>query len=563
MIYRKLLILFAVIFLIPALSFAQETRPDDKAAETALKAKAYELLESLATQISTLQSAENRARIGSNIGWSIWPHDEKRARALFNEVGQDIRLGLKPPEFDNPEEERTLLVFLQLRDDTIDRIAKYDPEFAFDFLRTTEPAYEQMPPAFREKERALTLRLGKQVAGTKPDIALKLGRASLAQGVSEELLTLLRPLLRKHREQGVTLYKEIVVKLSKTKLTTDYRMVRFLAGLAGIKPPLADETAFRELIDILVSKSLANKCDKETWDEEAGFFCSEIGPLVARLQSVDPRAAKLKHLAEESERIPWAAEAYAELEDFVAAGDFDGLLGLAEKYPEFKNVVFWRAFELARIAGDVERAKKVANAYDFSSEAQQRMFAQIEQMKGVATVTEEELEEIQRQVDTIADMKVRLDYLVQNAVRIGATNRAVALKLLDRATPIVEAHKPVGERTRALIRLAMFYCMEKSDRGFTIMESQLPKLNELIDAAVKLDGFDTQYVRDGEWNMSANGNLGEILTDLSQNAGYFAWCDFDRAVNMAAQFERAEIRMMAQLKLAQSIVSGPPKRIRM
>ena len=211
----------------------------------------------------------------------------------------------------------------------------------------------------------------------------------------------------------------------------------------------------------------------------------------------------------------------------------------------------------------MERAKKVANAYDFSPEAQQRMFAQIEQMKGVATVTEEELEEIQRQVDTIADMKVRLDYLVQNAVRIGATNRAVALKLLDRATPIVEAHKPVGERTRALIRLAMFYCMEKSDRGFTIMESQLPKLNELIDAAVKLDGFDTQYVRDGEWNMSANGNLGEILTDLSQNAGYFAWCDFDRAVNMAAQFERAEIRMMAQLKLAQSIVSGAPKRIRM
>jgi len=40
MIFRKLLILFAVIFLIPALSFAQETRPDDKAAEPALKAKA-------------------------------------------------------------------------------------------------------------------------------------------------------------------------------------------------------------------------------------------------------------------------------------------------------------------------------------------------------------------------------------------------------------------------------------------------------------------------------------------------------------------------------------------
>ena len=113
-----------------------------------------------------------------------------------------------------------------------------------------------------------------------------------------------------------------------------------------------------------------------------------------------------------------------------------------------------------------------------------------------------------------------------------------------------------------LVAVAVLYCMEKSDRGFTMMEAQMPKLNELIDAAVKLDGFDTQYVRDGEWNMSANGSLGELLTQLSQYAGYFAWCDFDRAVSMAAQFERTEIRMMAQLKLAQSIVAGPPKRPR-
>jgi hypothetical protein len=284
---------------------------------------------------------------------------------------------------------------------------------------------------------------------------------------------------------------------------------------------------------------------------------------VARLESVDPRAAKLKHLVAEPESRPWAAEAYVELEELSEARDYDGLLRLAEKYPEIKSTILWRAFDLARNNGEVERAKKIATAYDFSTEAQRRMFEQLERLKEVATLTEAELEEIQRQVETFTDMRQRVDYLVMNAVRIGPNNRTVALKLLDRATAIIEVHKPVGERTRALIRLAMIYCMQKSDRGFAIMESQLPKLNERIDAAMKLDGFDTQYVRDGEWNMSANGSLGEILTDLSQNASYFAWCDFDRAVNMAAQFERAEIRMMAQLKLAQSIVSGPPKPMRM
>ena len=109
--------------------------------------------------------------------------------------------------------------------------------------------------------------------------------------------------------------------------------------------------------------------------------------------------------------------------------------------------------------------------------------------------------------------------------------------------------------------MASVYCQAKSDRGFAIMESVLPKLNELISAGAKLYGFDTHYLRDGEWNMSAEGSTGRLLYVLVQLAGHFAWYDFDRAINLAAQFERPEIRMMAQLKLAQGILAGPPKRL--
>jgi hypothetical protein len=106
----------------------------------------------------------------------------------------------------------------------------------------------------------------------------------------------------------------------------------------------------------------------------------------------------------------------------------------------------------------------------------------------------------------------------------------------------------------------VMYCSVKSDRGLAIMESLLPRINELVAAAVRLDGYDHRYLRDGEWNMSGEGGVGDLLTGLSQNAGYFAWCDFDRAVSIAAQFERPELRLMAQLKLAQGILAGPPKR---
>jgi hypothetical protein len=63
--------------------------------------------------------------------------------------------------------------------------------------------------------------------------------------------------------------------------------------------------------------------------------------------------------------------------------------------------------------------------------------------------------------------------------------------------------------------------------------------------------------------MSGEGVIGSLTTGLAHNAGYFAWCDFDRAVSLAAQFERSEIRIMAQLKLAQGILAGPPKRLPM
>jgi hypothetical protein len=59
--------------------------------------------------------------------------------------------------------------------------------------------------------------------------------------------------------------------------------------------------------------------------------------------------------------------------------------------------------------------------------------------------------------------------------------------------------------------------------------------------------------------MTREGTLGSMLTFLSERAAYFAWCDFDRAVSIAGQFDRPEIRLMAQVKLAQGILAGRPK----
>ncbi len=87
-------------------------------AEAAAREKAYGLLETLAGQLGTMQSAENRARIGSNIAGSLWPHNEARAREVFIAIQQDIPLGELVKVFENAGHSR-LVVFNDTLDDPV------------------------------------------------------------------------------------------------------------------------------------------------------------------------------------------------------------------------------------------------------------------------------------------------------------------------------------------------------------------------------------------------------------------------------------------------------------
>lgn len=561
------LVLIVAIVLCFGRAHAQQKNSTAENAQTTdapLREKAFNLLESLAGQINTLQSAENRARLGSNIAESLWNHDEKRARTLLVSVEDDIKAGLQNRENDDPRDVHTLMVFLRLRADTVDRIAKHDAELALAFLKATELSSDKQPPyGVAENERAVELRLAKQIAADNPDLALKLGRQSLARGFSNDLLSLLRQLNRKHKEQALILYKEIVSKLRNANLAWDWDGLYFAQSLAhSFTPPMVDDSTFRDLINMFITGALANGCGNKMSKDERARFCRQIASLVPQMERIDPlRAAQLKHWAPEvQERAP-SREAFNELSDLTQNGTVDEILALAPKYPQIEGEIYWQAMMKAQASGDVERARKIAIDYGGDPEVRRRMLAQIERDQMWASMNDEKLAEVQRRLSTIPRLQERLWFLVSVANRLGVNDREAAVKLLNQASGIVDTMKPGKEQTEAQMGLAMMYCLEKSDRGLAIMESLVPKLNDLVAAGAKLDGFDTRYLRDGEWNMTGEGTVGGLLTRLAQNAGYFAWCDFDRAVGLSAQFERSEIRLMAQLKLAQGILAGPPKRL--
>ena len=556
----------SALMLIVALTFFQQHAQAQIKSENAqtknaeLREKAFTALESLAGQLNTLQSAENRARIGANIAESLWKHDETKARALFLLVQDDIKSHLMIP--DNPEdakEMQTFRVFLKLRSDTLDRIARYDGELAFSFFKATQVDLDKLPRYLVDEQFNLELRLSQKLAADNPEVALRIARTALARGFSYGLFDTLTQLNRKHKEQASILYKQIVQKLRETDIKADWQARQFAETLiTRFQPPSIDESAFKDFVAIFVAA--ANGCEAKSGQDEQTDFCQWARSIRGYVEQLNSRAAKKTQRTGDEYDPGRVTQVQYELDVAAEEGTIDDVLMLVEKYPDFAEQIHWRAMQLARIAGELERMRKIAEEYKGTPAGRELMLEEVARAEQAGKFDEAQLADLQKQLNETPRVEDRAMLLMGAAYRAGAGNRKIALRLINRAEQVVETMRPGKDQSTNQIGVAVLYCLENDERGFAIMESVVPKLNSLIDAAVKLDGYDTSYLRDGEWNMSAGGQIGELLTQLAEGAQFFAWSDFDRAMNLAAQFERPEIRMMAQLKLAQGVLAGPHKR---
>jgi len=547
------------------------TTTPSKEGDAALRQKAFDLLDSVAGQISILQSPENRARLSANIAEAIWDHDEKRARALFTAVQEDVNQGMRIQEGDPESDRQRHMVFLQLRVNTVQRIARHDPELALAFFKNTaspppETTGDNPAPEYRfSEEQSLALGLAAQVADKNPEVALSLARDSLAKDFSYDLVPLLRQLNRKHPDHAQTLFGEIVDKLKHLNLATDQNAFYFASNLArAFAPPSDNIESFRELVNLLISAADANGCNRKlSEDDEHRYFCYEVGRLLPLFDKVSRgRSASLKQWQpeepEDQSADPAADSISDELKDISENGSIDEILALATKYPQARDTIYEVAFTKAEMAGDVDRARKIA-AEAPAGLTRSSFLEMLDKQEQALAKFRESLKDVDKTLDSLAGMDQKIYFILGAAGSIAQTDRKEAVKLLDRARGLLSNMKPGMEQLDLQMVVAMAYSIYSSNRGIVMIESSMPKLNELVGAAAKLDGYETHHLRDGEWNMSSEGPLGALFTILAQSASYFAWSDFDRAVSVAEQFERPELRLMAQVKLAQGILAGRPK----
>jgi hypothetical protein len=559
---HRILLAFLAVLLIcfsaPAQVAGPSPGPEESAARAAMRKKATDLLLTVASQVDGVRSPENRVRMASNAADLLWDQDEKRSRSLFAAVAEDIRSGLRETDSDS-ERGPAALVFLRLRGDTLARIVKHDPELALEFLRATRlpPNVTLAPYLLGIDEESLELRLAAQIAAKNPQLALKLGRESLAKGFSGELLSFLTDLRRYDKEKSLTFYKEIVDKLRSTDLAQERSAIPTAMVLVkSFEPPEADEQVYRDLLGIILTSALANGCSEAKEEEDVRQICYEAGSVFPILEKYyGLRAAPLKRwVADETDQSGWWSQVQGVLEN----GTVDEILALAPKHPEIQGQVYWAALSKARASGDIARARQIAA--EFPDESTGRaMVSQIDRELRWEAITADKPSLVQQELTRLPSENERIEFLLQLATQASDTDRQAALGLLTQAGHLIDALKPGREQIEAQVFLALMYCSLKSDRAFAIIEQLIPRLNELVAAATTLDGFDVNYIKDGEWNLSGQGQLGILLSLLAENAGAFAALDFDRSVNLAGQMERPELRLMADLKIAQGILTNQIK----
>jgi hypothetical protein len=137
------------------------------------------------------------------------------------------------------------MVFLKLREDTIERIAKHDPEFAFAFLKDTKPITQLQDLA--ENEKAIELRLA-NIATANPDLAQS--RPPVCGSRFSHQIILLRLLQRKARTRH-RFFTEMVLKLRCRPRKRLERGLFCTSARLSFRPRAPDESTFRDLNNIL------------------------------------------------------------------------------------------------------------------------------------------------------------------------------------------------------------------------------------------------------------------------------------------------------------------------
>ncbi|HEY0082792.1 MAG TPA: hypothetical protein VGB61_08380 [Pyrinomonadaceae bacterium] len=568
----------------------------ERTAEQAeLQRKALGLLDEVIGEMSSLKLLENRIRLQAAVAEILWPHNQERAREIFNAAANDLSAVTANAETDEAQYYNLMSTTSQLRQRMLTTIGERDPKLALEFLRATrQPPPPQQPGAnVRQPDPELLLetQLAQQIAMRDPQQAMRIAEEVLSRGLTSNLIPLLDQLRTRDPEGASRLAANVARKLRTANFAVDFEATAIASHLllttrAAESAPTAngqpqppqtaaavvaaaqnnarrlqlDEAARRDLVNLLVNAATGTRGDTRRWGN-AGALLSTMRQLMPEVERYAPaQAAGLRRQVEGYERVLESGP--REQRQLMETGTPDAILEAAAKAaPEMRQQLYrtaaWKAFN----EGNPERARQIIGSNIESARQREQMLKEFDQQMFWRAVSEGKVEQAQALLARAKSTDERIGMLLQLArVTSGKGNASVAAGFLDEAWNLSSGRAKSHQQFSIQLQMAHTYALLASPRAFEIMEASVTHLNELVAAAAVLDGFGQNAFAQDELKAQEGYLWSALLMQCSQTLGTLARADFDEALAAADKFQRPELRLTARLAVARGILAAETDR---
>ncbi len=588
---RLLLALLPVLLLGPSrlATRAQEqdgpqSRKSDASAAASraeLERKALGLLGEALASAQELRLLENRVRAQVAAARLFWPRDAEAARDAFKAAAAgiaELSAGVDPEDQQFYVAAQTVM---QLRGELLQIAGQFDPKLALEFLRATRPPYAEALAAagYGQQEQMFELTLASRLAAQEPRRALEMAEESLSRGVTTGLMNVLAELKGKDPAAAAKLAAAIVKRLRADELQNNYeasavaqqllsltrtvenapgQTVAYVGGEAahaGAGAALLDEQTRRELVE----KILAALAGSAPSQNGAYNLFQALQTLLPEVERYAPgRGAALRRRADELERgFNPMGRLLRPFEGLMQTGTVEALLEAAPKAPaEVRDHLYmhaaWKSFNEGK---DTERALGILESV---SNPQQRAQTRrsMEMQAQLNAAQQGGYAEARRTVARLSSVDEKVTVLLQIAGQASAAgDTQTARQVLEDTRALVESQARGQQQFNYRLQIADAYARFDAGAAFEVVESAIGRLDELLDAAVVLDGFGQDAFRDGELRPQGGYIWQELIARCAQALAALAPADFERASADAAKFRRADARTTAQLALASNLLN--------
>lgn len=573
----------------------KEKAQNERAQRQELERKTFVLVDEIVSGVWGLKLPENRSFIQASAADLLWTHDEKRARTLFWDALNS--LGLRTDITDdasakdtkdaksrsaqtktqsNEKAQKEYLEAFSVRRNFLTRVARRDPQLALDMLRAThQPPLELKNPDFRLPDDSdLEQDIANQAAERDPKKALQIARESLAKGgLTFQLLSLLNSLNRQSRDLGTEFAADIIDKIhtvdfskdpdpfwigtyllqaSRTpKVDTANSENENLSTASWPQLKLSDDQR-RELVELLTDAASSPSAHPN--------LAGGLNELMPEIQLYTPeRVATIRaKMAQVNSSLTNEQKDWKTYESLYRTATPEQMIHAANSVTgEQRQALYREAVSLAVSRNRADSLRETINTEVADETQRKTLIDSLDAEEIGSAVYQGNVDELQKLLPTIRLKEQRALAMAELAMILEKKGRhEEALRSLQDARPLVKIDFNSDTQSRAFLALILAYALIDPPQAFAMAEPIVDRANDNISKLLFLSKIaHNSAVKNGEIVMQDPGvPLDFALIKYGQGVVALASADFTHTKALADRFQRNELKIMARLLIAQSIL---------